>query len=217
MDAVIETARNVWKSDRLIYQPFDDKDAELQAWMLESISNDPVIDAMSAGNLLKPQTKRQALDYVDGLSKCLLAVTICVPVPEEVKTGNDRHERIENSGRNIIGYVGLTGLPPRMAHHRSASILVCIMDGYQDKRYGREAINWIVDWGFRHADLHRISIGAISYNERAIALYQSLGFVFEGRQRDRILFDRKRYDIVDMSMLVSEWEGVRKKEKVKKG
>lgn len=230
MASVQETAITIWKSERLLYRPLDGKDEQIQNWMHEHISNDPLIAALSKGDLIRPQGKNASTDYVEALSKCLIAAVICLPVrprktdtetvaatpPAELERrnsdkNNEKHNDPDSSKGALtkIGFVALSPIAGSMQHHRASSVAICLTEAYQGKGYGTEAINWLVDWGFRHANLHRISIGCVSYNDRAVKLYERLGFVVEGRQRERIRFDRKWHDLIDMGMLEHEWEALR--------
>jgi RimJ/RimL family protein N-acetyltransferase len=51
-----------------------------------------------------------------------------------------------------------------------------------------------------------VEISASSFNERAIYLYQKLGFNLEGRKREVIYVNRKYHDLVQFGMLESEWK-----------
>ena len=66
-----------------------------------------------------------------------------------------------------------------------------------------------MDWAFRYADMHRVSIAAVEFNARALALYRRLGFVEEGRKREICYFDCKWWDIIQLSLLNSEWKVLR--------
>ena len=57
--------------------------------------------------------------------------------------------------------------------------------------------------------MHKVEICTISFNERAIHLYQKLGFTDEGRKREVVFVDRKYYDVVEFGILASEWEKLR--------
>ncbi|KAK3934466.1 hypothetical protein QBC46DRAFT_273756, partial [Diplogelasinospora grovesii] len=48
-----------------------------------------------------------------------------------------------------------------------------------------------------------------SYNERAVHLYQKLGFRLEGRKREVIYMNRKYYDAVEFGMLENDWKELR--------
>ncbi|KAK2669370.1 hypothetical protein RAB80_014896 [Fusarium oxysporum f. sp. vasinfectum] len=95
------------------------------------------------------------------------------------------------------------------AHHRTAEIGISLIKEHQGKGYGREAINWMVDWGFRHAGLHTIGITTTNYNPRGVYLYENIGFRLEGRRRDTIWMNRKWYDLIEFGMTEDEWESLR--------
>lgn len=94
-------------------------------------------------------------------------------------------------------------------HHRNAEIGITILKEHQGKGYGREAINWMLDWGFKHAGLHTIGITTASYNPRAVHLYESMGFVVEGRRRQTIWQNRGWHDLIELGMTEKEWEALR--------
>lgn len=101
------------------------------------------------------------------------------------------------------------------AHHRCAFLGVTVIWDYRGAGYGREAIDWALDWGFLRGGLHRIELEAASYNETALKLYRKLGFVEEGRAREAIRFERKWYDLVSMGILEQEWEALREEAREK--
>ncbi|EOD48135.1 putative gnat family protein [Neofusicoccum parvum UCRNP2] len=106
-----------------------------------------------------------------------------------------------------IGYISLAHeLGPANPHHRSASIGISIAADHQGRGYGTEAINWILDWGFDVAGLHRVAITSFAYNDGAGRLYERLGFVLEGRRRDALWFRGAFHDMLLFSMLRHEWE-----------
>jgi RimJ/RimL family protein N-acetyltransferase len=55
-------------------------------------------------------------------------------------------------------------------------------------------------------NLHRVGLTVFAYNERARALYEKMGFVHEGTQRERLHRDGERYDMLDYGILRREWE-----------
>ena len=211
MESVISSALEALKSERLEYQAFDTDDQELLEFIHKNDVNDPVIGALSLTEPPKPRTKKYTAECIDGLAKCDFIVTINLPpsVATKATNSNDDSKATRSTEKSeIIGYIGL-GSPGDTARHQCATIMISIASPYQSRGYGSEAINWIVDWGFTYQNLHRIAIETVSFNERAVALYQKLGFKIEGRKRDAILYGGKRYDTIDMSMLVHEWEELR--------
>jgi len=232
MDSVITTASNAWRSERLVYRPFDGQDEELQAWMYEHISNDPVVEVLSTGDLLRPQSRKQSAAYTDVIAGCLIAVAVCLPPDDdgdnekwETKgapapaTGDDGISSASGTSTGtsttdkkkpkMIGFAALHATAPSSPHHRSANVALCLASNSQGRGLGGEALGWLVDWGFRHGGLHRVGLQAASYNERALGLYRRAGFVEEGRLRGRVRFDRRWWDLVEMGMLEEEWEARR--------
>ena len=72
--------------------------------------------------------------------------------------------------------------------------------------YGREAIELTLKFAFHELNLHRIQLTVFSYNERAIALYESFGFKREGVFREHLQRDGRRYDMYLFGLLRHEWE-----------
>jgi RimJ/RimL family protein N-acetyltransferase len=73
--------------------------------------------------------------------------------------------------------------------------------------YGRDAVSTLVDYGFRHLNLHRIWLGVLASNERAIRSYRACGFREEVRRRRHIWVDGDLQDEVMMGLLRVEWPG----------
>ena len=93
-----------------------------------------------------------------------------------------------------------------MSHHRNTMIGINIAPDYQGQGYGSEAVLWALEWAFRHANMHRVEIGAVAYNEGAWKLYERLGFVHEGRKREAMWYDGEYHDLVLLGMLKKEWQ-----------
>lgn len=73
-------------------------------------------------------------------------------------------------------------------HSRNANLRLLIRPGHRGRGYGSEAISLVLAHGFAEPPdglgLHRISLDVLSINPRARMLYESLGFVVEGRLRE---------------------------------
>ncbi|KEQ63798.1 acyl-CoA N-acyltransferase [Aureobasidium melanogenum CBS 110374] len=163
-----------------------------------SITND--INAYMNSNITNatiPSSKdaKKYQEFV--MEKCLLGVVICL---QSTNTDNDK------STSNPIGAIHLTKLPENQSHHRSTEIGIEILQEYQGKGYGSEAIRWIVDWAFERLGLHRVQVRAFGWNVRAIELYKRLGFKEEGRWREALWHEGKWWDDVQLSILEDEWK-----------
>jgi len=71
--------------------------------------------------------------------------------------------------------------------------------------FGTDASRVTIRYGFQELNLHRIWLDVFGYNDRARALYERLGFEVEGRLREHMLRDGRRYDVILMGLLRSEW------------
>lgn len=75
--------------------------------------------------------------------------------------------------------------------------------------YGTEALRLLLDFAFGELGLHRVELEVYSYNERARRSYLKCGFKEEGRLREAVIADGRRYDLVLMGILRAEYEAGR--------
>jgi RimJ/RimL family protein N-acetyltransferase len=89
--------------------------------------------------------------------------------------------------------------------HRSAELQIRLGDREAwGHGYGREAVELLLEHGFRTLGLHRIHLHVLAQNERARRLYSSLGFRQEGVLREAALIEGRWTDLVIMAKLASE-------------
>ncbi|KAM5354769.1 hypothetical protein ACJ41O_001415 [Fusarium nematophilum] len=209
MDYTTDEIVNAFQSARLRYVRLEDSDENIKKFVPQIIQ-DPLIHAMASSTMLQPQSKRDCDSYLRFAANSLLGVAICLrPEQEDINEGQDDGDEAQKP--TIIGImcIGWGGLSPSVAHHRTTDIGISLAKPYQGKGYGREAINWMLDWGFRHAGLHTIGIAAASYNPKAVHLYQDVGFTLEGRRRETIWQNRAWYDELVFGITEKEWEKLR--------
>jgi len=104
----------------------------------------------------------------------------------------------------LIGFVAFEGID-----WANRDTFVAIGIGERDcwgKGYGTDAMRLMLRYGFSELNLHRISLSVFEYNPRAIRSYEKCGFNHEGRVRHCILRDGKRWDMLYMGILRTEWE-----------
>lgn len=102
--------------------------------------------------------------------------------------------------------IGETGLLRMFPAWRTADISIII--GEKDawgKGYGTEAILLLLDYAFRCLNFHRVAIGIVGFNKRAISFWKKIGFKKEGVQRDGYYYNHKYFDFVMMSILEDEF------------
>ena len=107
-----------------------------------------------------------------------------------------------------IGFVGLDGI----SWHNSVSWTgIGIGERkYWSKGYGSEAMRIIARYAFEELGLNRISLNVFAYNERAIRSYEKVGFKVEGRVREAVHRDGKRWDVIFMGLLRDDWMNTQK-------
>jgi len=198
------TKRNIWRSKRLILRPAEPTDEAF----LQSLNDETSDSFQNAAPFLPvPQGAASAKGYIEFLNKALLGCIVCLPPPIAPETTPAVTAPDSTANKPIpIGVISLMAIEANLAHHRSTSLGLQIAPPYQGQGYGSEVILWALDWAFRHANLHRVGIGAFAYNEGAWKLYERLGFVHEGRKREAIWYDGDYRDTVDMGMLKREWQ-----------
>ena len=105
----------------------------------------------------------------------------------------------------LIGYVELDGI---LWTHRVSGVSIAIGETkHWGQGYGYEVMQLALQFAFDELNLHRVQLTVFSYNERAIALYEKLGFQREGVHREYLQRDGTRYDMYLYGLLHSEWEG----------
>jgi len=60
-------------------------------------------------------------------------------------------------------------------------------------------------YAFAELNLHRVSLNVFEYNPRAIRSYEICGFVREGRCRQALHRDGRRWDLIYMGIMREEW------------
>ena len=71
----------------------------------------------------------------------------------------------------------------------------------------RSSCELLEDNGYQN--MHRVAIGVVSGNARALRFYEKMGFVREGEQRDGYYHDHAYQDFVMMSILEHEFRARR--------
>jgi RimJ/RimL family protein N-acetyltransferase len=108
------------------------------------------------------------------------------------------------AGEDLLGFVELDGI-----HWNRGVAWLTIAIGDRDnwgKGIGTEAIDLTLRFAFHELNLHRVQLTVFEYNDRAIAVYERLGFQREGIFRESLYRDNRRYDMYLYGLLRREWE-----------
>jgi RimJ/RimL family protein N-acetyltransferase len=176
------------KGNRVLLRPVRRSDIN---YFLKWFTDPEVIQYLM---LYLPMTEMAEEKFIDGLAS---------------NPGTDVYfiiEAIEEGGNKAIGSISLNGIKPK--DHFATFGIAIGEKSYWSKSYGSEATRLLIKYGFEQLNLHRISSGAISFNERSIRLHLSVGFKEEGREREVRFRNGKYYDQVLFGLLRTEWKGL---------
>ena len=85
---------------------------------------------------------------------------------------------------------------------KRAQIAIGILDpGALGKGFGTEAMQLLAAHAFDNLGLHRLGCRVLDFNARALAAYEKVGFVVEGREREAALIGTEWHDDLIMGLL----------------
>lgn len=106
---------------------------------------------------------------------------------------------LEKENETPIGVLALIHIDYK---NRNAECIIDIGDKrFWGKGYGSEGLKLLLDYGFYEMNLHRLSLRVFSFNDRAIRLYQRLGFQQEGSSKEALFREGQWHDILHMGLL----------------
>jgi RimJ/RimL family protein N-acetyltransferase len=106
----------------------------------------------------------------------------------------------------LIGFCQIAQISP--VHRNCRLGLVIGERAYQQRGYGSEAVEAMLDYCFGALQLHRVAAEAYSFNTRVIRLLERCGFTHEGTHREAI-FREGFVDELAFGILAAEWRELR--------
>ncbi|MFX1374600.1 MAG: GNAT family N-acetyltransferase [Promethearchaeota archaeon] len=138
-----------------------------------------------------PLTRMMEEDWIENLKNRNDTIVFSILV-------NDKDESEKH-----IGNCGLHNIDWK---NRFAEVGIMIGEKeFQNKGYGTEAMELLVEYGFQQVNLNRIQLHVYDFNIRAINSYRKIGFIEEGRMRQAQFKNGKYHDMILMSILHEEW------------
>lgn len=103
---------------------------------------------------------------------------------------------------SLVGHVTLWGIHPVI---RSATLGILLGPNDVEKGMGTEAVALMLRIAFMELGLNKVELNVWEYNERAIHVYQKLGFILEGTQRAACFHAGRYWANHSMGMLRDEY------------
>ncbi len=82
---------------------------------------------------------------------------------------------------------------------------------YWGQGYGKEVAALMFEYGFDYLNFHRLAIGVVEKNERAMKFWKSIGFQEEGRQIEGFFSAGVYSDFIMMYLLENKYREQRSK------
>ena len=107
---------------------------------------------------------------------------------------------VSDDGGHIVGRLSLARDPHPASHH-VADLGLMVAASHRRQGLGRALLQQAVAWG-ADSGIHRLELHVFSWNEPALALYESFGFEREGLRRQQYRRGAVYVDAVLMALLI---------------
>ncbi len=114
----------------------------------------------------------------------------------------DVRQFIIKKGDEKIGYVGIYSIDPI---HRKAEFGIMIDPKHQGYGYASTATRLAIDYAFATLNLHKLYLIVDCINEKAIHVYEKMGFKVEGVLKEEYFVNGKFHDVSMMSIFQGEY------------
>jgi L-phenylalanine/L-methionine N-acetyltransferase len=145
---------------------------------------------------IREATPTDAANLVAYLKALMAEPGINIPLtPDEVATVEQERAILDDFARSeralmlvalaegqLVGELSLKAISPRKAIRHVASLGMSVKADWRRKGVGRELLSAGLEWA-PGAGIKRVELWVYARNDGAIKLYESLGFVHEGRRK----------------------------------
>ncbi|QLE00274.1 GNAT family N-acetyltransferase [Galbibacter sp. BG1] len=89
---------------------------------------------------------------------------------------------ISDYQNNLLGFIDLFDFNPK--NKRAGVGIIVLEEGNRNKGVGKEALSLLMDYAFKHLDLHQLYANISENNKPSIHLFSNLGFERVGIKKD---------------------------------
>jgi len=104
----------------------------------------------------------------------------------------------------VIGVAGLQGGRRKAVRH-TGGVGISVNREWRDKGVGTALLRHMIDWAKNSNVIKRIELDVMAHNERAIHVYEKLGFKLEGRKLAAMYKDGGFIDVYFMGLLLMDY------------
>ncbi len=177
------TAAKTTGRDRIVVRPARPEDAAQIIAYARSVFAEPGINLITMADEFNPTTESEAR-----------------MISEMNRATNSLFLVAEDDGR-IVGQLTLQGGKRRNVRH-AATLGITVGREYRGRGVGRRLMEYAIDWARASGVVTRIELNVFVRNSNAIRLYESCGFVVEGRRRRSTHRDGEYLDDLVMGLLL---------------
>ncbi len=171
---------------------------------------EPITEAEITFRFATPDDAAIMVDYLDTLR----AEGLDTIHPPKMTVEEEREflQEVEDNDRGfmlvalckdrVVGMLYISSIKREHSRHKGA-LGITLMDGYRGRGLGTTLMELAEKECRTWPGFCRMELDAVEWNERAIALYERLGFEHEGRQRKAINLRGKPEDLILMAKV---WE-----------
>lgn len=123
-------------------------------------------------------------------------------VLEKMARAEHNFSIVRQSDERLLGSCSLKGVNHQ---HRNAWLGMFIGDDeMMSHGYGSQALALLLKYAFDEVNLCNVSLNVYAYNQRAIHVYEKVGFRLIGRRRESHIVQGRAYDEIQMDILPHE-------------
>ncbi|WP_251428512.1 GNAT family N-acetyltransferase [Sutcliffiella horikoshii] len=131
--------------------------------------------------------------YGEGRNLLTVPEEFNVTIEQEVQWLQDNEEKghltlVAEQGSNIVGMLNATrGSRKRVKH--ICMFGISIQEKYCNNGLGSQMINRLLEWAKADEEIEKVCLEVFAHNDRAIHVYEKLGFKVEGRKEKHVKFE----------------------------